>query len=124
GMGMLNQGSDFFADRVMDDPKQALFYDPQQASDASSESNVNSQNTGATSNDSGALRPINFEEQLPETAPPSSAIRQENVPAPRQGVVIEALPDLGVIVVKANNASDAEAIEQLIKIIRDLSAKS
>jgi type II secretory pathway component GspD/PulD (secretin) len=114
-----DEGSDFFADRVTDDPKQAFFFDPQQSTDASSPDN--NLNLGATSNDSGALHPISYEEQQPAPAAPAQpgGIFSAEVPAPRQAVRVEPLPELGIIIISAQNAVDAQLVVDLIEKIRE-----
>ncbi len=115
GMSSAAQGPDFFVDRVTDDPKQAIFFDPQQSTDASSDDNLN---PGATSNDSGALLPINY--QPPQLGQGPAA----EVQAPQRPVQIEALPELGIIVVRSANPQDAKLVEELIEIIRKQSANA
>src|SRR5207245_2147055 len=78
GMGM-SQGPDLFADRVTEDPKLADLYDPLQANDATSDDDT--LNLGAAPKDSGALRPVRYEEQQqPPPMPP--AVFQAEVQAP------------------------------------------
>src|SRR5262249_28077072 len=117
GMGML-QGPDFFADRVKDDPKLADLYDP--LLDASSDSN--NLKLGATPKDSGALRPVRYDEEQQPPPPARPDVFQAEVQAPKRPVRIEPLPELGIIVIRTDNPADAELVLRLIEQIREYGA--
>jgi type II secretion system protein D len=87
-----DRGPDFFADRVMDDPEPSLLFDPQQSASDGRE---------AVNNDA--------EEQQ---APPPP--KTESIEGPRLPVQVEALPELGGIIIRASNAEDAKAVEKII----------
>jgi type II secretion system protein D len=90
-----DRGPDFFADPVMDDPQPSLLYDPQQSAADGHE---------AVANDA--------EEQQ---APPPP--KTESIEGPRLPVQVEALPELGGIIIRASNAEDAKAVEKIIEQI-------
>jgi type II secretion system protein D len=99
-----DRGSDFFADRVKDDPQPSLLYDPQldNASAKTSEEKVEHGDA---------------EEQQPQPLPPGTFV------APRGNVTPIGLPSLGVVVVSGPNAKDVEEILQVIQFILDNYAK-
>src|SRR5205807_2054955 len=109
GMSSLERGPDFFADGVKDDPQPSLFYDPQRDSAASDNSSVVPSEPQWHAAGLNAAQPIQltrFEEQQPP-APPAQG---GGLDAPRADVTVEALPQLGGIVVRARNAEDMKRI--------------
>lgn len=124
-----NQGPDFFAQRVTDDPESSLLYDPQQDRTPLNLSNAaQNQNRGWGSHDAGPAGAYAGEEeqQAPQQNPQARPGAQQpqagqNIPSPRSQVFVDALPELGGIVVGANTPQDIEAVKELIKIIQELS---
>lgn len=94
-------GPDFFADRVTDDPRTALLYDPQHLL-----------------GDDSTLPLAGAEEQ--EQAPPPPA--EGAIRAPRSPVTADALEQLGVIVITGNNQQDVDEVVKIIEYIQKLGA--
>lgn len=100
------RGPDFFADRVTDDPQAtALLYDPHQ--DASAAHNNSEQGLAEEQ-----------EEQAPprRTAPPGAGVSPE-IGGPRADVNVEALPDLGAIIVSGNTPAD---VQEILRVVHQL----
>ena len=120
------QGSDFFGDRVKDDPRQLPLSDTQleRASYNAPLSDNNDNNRRGTAASPGARSenaPLNlaspqltrFEEQQPEPPPGFAPPGTLPIPGLSGPVTIDSLPDLGVVVVSGNGV-DVQAILQLI----------
>ena len=134
------RGPDFFEQGVMDDPQPTLLFDPQRqlngengARSSQSPSNFHpSQPTGTAGANaaprspapaaadvpanrpalrSGNVQLVGFEEQQP-------IISSETLPGVRQPVQAQALPELGAIIISANNPQDAEAILKIIEYLQ------
>lgn len=121
-----SRGSDFFVERVKDDPRTSVLYDPNpdllQAGDTA---NGMRQQT-ATIN---PFQLVGFEEQqAPPAAPPAPAVPpvspEGSVRAPRSPVVVDALEELGVVVISGNTPTDVEEIVRIIEYIQKLGAGS
>jgi type II secretion system protein D len=124
------RGPDFFEQAVMDDPQSLPLYDPsierlaRQNSQAVNSSETDrrgqtaspdAQPTDKTSS-TQHLRPASFEEQQQPAMelPPISA----PLPGTRLPYTVDALRELGVLVVQARNPRDADAIVAIIEMIR------
>ena len=132
-----NGRSDFFAQRVKDDPAQSGLYDPQ----LDTTEVVNANHTGTPGQTAGApasgtagtttstitsdsIIPTRYQVKDPKDPkgfkdPKGTPIDFGGSPieAPRSNVNVEALPELGVVIISGNNAADVEAV---IKIIQKL----
>jgi type II secretion system protein D len=148
------QGPRFFVDRVKDDPELSPLYDPQQerltaAEAKSSQSNSPGQREAPLplpdDNLGGSAPPIT---NVPGSAPPStnapnSAIRQTRyeeaelqqpppvmppaegtVEGPRLPVTVEGIPELDAVIINAQNPQDAEAILQVIELLKEMAKTS
>lgn len=96
------EGPRFFADRVTDDPQPSL-YDPQQLI----------QLTAAEEQP-----PIPGAPPAPGKPPTPPALSGQEFRGPRLPVQIEALPDLGVVIISAQNQADLAAIEEIIRYLQ------
>jgi general secretion pathway protein D len=95
--------SDFFEQRVMDDP-QPILIDPQGGTAESSEEEQ--------------------EQQAPPPATPPTLPAGTPLPeivAPRGEVKAEALQELGIIVISGNNAADVDAVRKVVEAIVQIS---
>jgi type II secretory pathway component GspD/PulD (secretin) len=111
--GGLARGPDFFGDRVMDDPQPSVLFDPQHPSS-------DAEQLTATSSDTSAIQLTRLEEEQQQPAaaqPPTGDIR-----GPRSNVTAEALQELGVIVIQAQNKEDAEEVARIVEFIMKLGA--
>src|SRR5205085_5344073 len=86
--------------RVMDDPQSILLYDPQL------ERQRENQNV--------ATAGYQEEQQQPPALPGGNTIQ-----APRSAVDIEALPDLGVVILRTQNPEDMKLMQELIKLLQE-----
>jgi type II secretion system protein D len=105
-------GRNFFVERVKDDPEQLVLYDPQLERER--------ERTARVSETASAIQPVSFSVQQPATPPAPSA--SDNIQAPRSGVTVEPLPDLGVFIVTGNNQADVEAVLRVIDLLRQYGA--
>src|SRR5262249_37653157 len=128
---------DFFEQRVMDDPEPSVLYDPQlkytsqdNASSAAQASfgclDLSGQPEGTVSSNQV---PSGRSEGTDAFVPPGhseeqQAAQPETVVAPRRDVTGEALPELGGIVIRAENPEDLKAILDLIEYIRKEAEKA
>lgn len=107
------RGPDFFVDGVKDDPRQTFLYDPQQLLG----------NTSAPSPDDSPVKVfdlVRFEEQQPPPARPTLPGADQDIVGPRSSVTAEALEQLGVIVISANNPADVDEVIRMIEFIQRL----
>jgi type II secretion system protein D len=141
-------GSRFFAQRVTDDPQPHLLYDPQQDRDtvvtasnnepirapSASEglpraplAGVPGSDLQTTNTSEAGILPVRHEESsvpavagalAAKAAPPPAPSPVDRIAAPRSTVTVEPLPELGAIVIRADNQSDVEAVLQLIAILQ------
>src|SRR5262249_30492776 len=98
-----NRGPDFFASRVTDDPQTTPLYDPQL--DTTSAEQFTGDEDAAEEQE-----PLLMDGEKPPTAPRD----EKGIQAPRLPVAVEALEQLGVIVISGKNPSD---VEEMIRII-------
>jgi type II secretory pathway component GspD/PulD (secretin) len=122
--GQQSRGPDFFEQRVKDDPRQTLLYDPQFNGDdhvdyTGAEPGITSVSTSDERPDArDGIELTAFQQQQPSTSPGSQ------VQGPRLPVTAEALEQLGVIVITGNNPADVEEVVRLIEYIQRLGAGS
>jgi type II secretion system protein D len=100
------RGPDFFADRVTDDPQQtALLYDPHHDSAVAS----------SVSSDQGLAE--EQEEQAPPQRAPAGQGQQGNIAGPRSEINVDAVPELGAVIISGNTPAD---VAEIIRVIREL----
>jgi type II secretion system protein D len=142
GGGMQSRGPDFFEQRVKDDPRQPLLYDPhaeRTALTAAERMDTLLQPATAESTPNDNLFPFQFVSAGPEAGGeaaqdkkeekkdpgkgdkgdkgPKIEIRSDEFPAPRLGVTIESLTGSDLLVVRANSPQDMEAALKIIEYI-------
>jgi type II secretion system protein D len=107
-------GQRFFVQGVKDDPRPSLLYDPQQ-DDSSSNAPAAS---GDESSNQGSLEAVAFQQ------PPAAGAQLPggNINGPRGQVNVEALPELGVVVISGNTLADVEEVVNIINTIMRLAA--
>jgi general secretion pathway protein D len=119
GGASLYRGPDFFVSRVMDDPSANVLYDPSEEQDAPPIVPYRERYLKAPSY---TANPIHFTSLEQELVPPPKELKgkdlKDDVFAPRLGVQVEVLPDLGILVLRANSPADLAAIMQIIELIR------
>ena len=135
--------SDFFGQRVKDDPSQSGLFDPQHDSTEV----VHAIHTGTSGQPAGVPAPgqagtiptstitsdaiiaAAYQEKAPKDpkapapkGPKETAIDFSGtaIEAPRSNVNVEALPELGVVVISGNNAADVEAVIRIIDELRKI----
>jgi type II secretion system protein D len=112
-------GPDFFADGVMDDPQSSLLYDPQL-----------DPRTAEDVAPAGLLQMVGLQaaQPQPQTQPPvqpptGQPTTTEGInKAPSQSVTVDALPELGVVVITGANAADVAEVVRIIRILEGISA--
>jgi type II secretion system protein D len=126
----LARGPDFFAGRVKDDPQLTLLYDPQQhANDRLAGDTL--KKLQASQVIITAVNGLAMDGQVvqAETSAPAVGAAEEQeqegggagrLRAPRGNVNIQALEELGVLIVRGNNPQDVEAIRKIIQALRDI----
>src|SRR5439155_3405211 len=118
GMRPQSRGPDFFDSRVKDDPELTVLFDPQRERITTEADAIQGRgNPYLAPHD--PLFQISFEEQQPEKngkddKKPKDGLGQ-GVTAPRLPVTVEALPELGALVIRAQNKEDLEATLKLIQ---------
>jgi type II secretion system protein D len=121
-----NGGPGFFVDRVKDDPQPSVFYDPQLDRTARDSNLVAQAGADAGLSAGGAIQLASFEAQQPGAQPPAQpaapTIPPGTVRGPRSPVTAEALPELGVVVITGNNASDVQEVIRIIELLQQLGA--
>jgi general secretion pathway protein D len=100
------RGPDFFEQRVMDDPQSSLLFDPQ----------LERQQTGEAN---GVIAAGAEEEQQQPPQQPAIPPGGNTIQAPRSLVDIEALPDLGVVILRTQNPEDMKLMLELIKLLQE-----
>ena len=121
----LTGGSDFFEHGVKEDPQSLSLYDPRMDPTPTDLDMVRALAVGrAPEALAEELLAVAAGEQQPVnagTAQNPAAKASENLPAPRNGVTADVLPELGYIVISTQNPADAAAIEKIIQLIIDTS---
>ena len=117
-------GPDFFEHGVKDDPQSFSLYDPRTDPTPTDLDMIRALAVGrAPEALAEELLAIAANEQQPAAAPAQNpaAKASDNLPAPRNGVTADVLPELGYIVISTQNPADAAAIEKIIQLIIDTS---
>ena len=133
------EGSDFFEQGVMDDPDVHILYDPQRdgypeleipnlggepqglaLQSPSSTSSTNIQQAQYITHQDGQAQPPQGQAQPPQPKGPDVFGAGPDIVAPRLPYTIEALPDLGVIIVRAMNPQDLKALMDLLQTLQDI----
>jgi type II secretory pathway component GspD/PulD (secretin) len=112
-------GPDFFEHGVKDDPQSFSLYDPRLDPTPTDLDMIRALAVGrAPEALADELLAIAAGEQV---QPPgqSPITNSQSVPAPRNAVTAEVLPELGYIIISAQNPADVLATERIIKIIVD-----
>jgi type II secretion system protein D len=131
-------GRDFFAQRVKDDPRPSILYDPQLDVNGGGEqataSTADATPVAATASTSDATPSIAANETVAQagaqppgrgrgTRPPGTGTGGAESAAPRQNVDAEAFPDLGGVLIQGNKR-DLEAIQVLINQMEAIALQS
>lgn len=120
--GRVSRGPDFFVSRVTDDPEASPFYDPSEEQELPAVPHWDGYvKTGYTINPftfTGFQGEFVQDKLPPKELQPDPKGKDQNIDAPRLPVQIEALPDLGALILRANNQADLEAALQIIEILR------
>jgi type II secretion system protein D len=133
------RGPDFFEEGVMDDPDVHILYDPQRdgypeleipnlggepeglaLQSPSSTSSTNIQQAQYITQQDGQAQPVPGQAQPPQPKGPDIFGAGPDIVAPRLPYTIEALPDLGVIIVRAMNPQDLKALMDLLQTLQDI----
>ncbi|MCI0680644.1 MAG: hypothetical protein L0Y71_00955 [Gemmataceae bacterium] len=122
-----SRGPDFFGLAVKDDHQEPVLFDPTPGDqDADQRDKVVPAGARGPSTDGGTtpnafpLTPpyvIGFQAAQPDKEPAPKE-KAESVTGPRRPVIVEALPELGSVVIQAENQADLEAIIRLIEFIQ------
>ncbi len=111
-------GPRFFEHGVMDDPQSISLYDPQQDPRVVDFEMVRALAVGRSpdliAEELLAIAAGEEQQQPGRVVTPSGS---DEVKAPRQAITAEALDQLGIIVISARTPQDAQAVEEIIKII-------
>jgi type II secretory pathway component GspD/PulD (secretin) len=122
------QEPDFFAHGVKDDPKSNLLYDPQLDNTStvvhsSSSSEVPGQVAGASGPAEAGSPPQNNIQPVRYVAPPVPGPNLgEGLNAPRNPFAVEALPELGAVIIRAANPQDLAAVLSIISYLQQIAA--
>jgi type II secretory pathway component GspD/PulD (secretin) len=113
-------GSDFFVSRVMDDPSVNILYDPSEEQDEYLDRFAEY-----------VKRPIytanplvlSFQDEPKDKDKGKGELvplprDKDDVNAPRLPVTIEPIPDLGIVIIRAQNQADLAAVIQILELIR------
>lgn len=107
GGGPQSRGPDFFVDRVKDDPRPILF-DPR----------LDKSGPVASGQENLTTITLASAQLPPDPSPPPAMPGNSDATAPRLPVTAEALSQLGIVVLRANNAADLEAALRIVEFIQ------
>lgn len=121
GSSQQSRGPDFFESSVKDDHQESVLFDPT-PSDQDADTRDDIVPAGAPApfapGQFTPLQPIAFQGmQVPEKQP-GPKDKAESVTGPRRPVIVEALPELGSVVIRAENQADLEAVIRIIEFIQ------
>src|SRR5262249_14865864 len=112
-------GPDFFEQGVMDDPQRPTqLFDPQQYRNAVALRGGEAQQQNPMQPGPAAQQPPPAGQ--PPAGPPTPPGVFGPIQGPRRPVFVEALPELGIVVIGAENPADAAEVKKIIERIQEI----
>jgi type II secretion system protein D len=112
-------GPDFFEHGVKEDPQPSQLFDPQQYRNQAVALSGGEEQQQPMPPAPAGQQPTNPQPAGPPAPPPGAG---QSIQSPRRPVNAEALPELGVIVLSADNQADIQAVLQIIEFIQKIGA--
>lgn len=120
--GADTRGLDFFEQRVMDDPSVSRLFDPsesQEVNPANSHREPQQKTPTYSANPLVLTGLLQDKEVGGQPEPKGKDVKDSgDITPPRLGATIEVLDQLGILILRANNKEDAEAILRIIDMLR------